>query len=60
MRNIPDGTQVIHHISTQDCVFYKEENGILKVWSNGTWENALVSSVEKMMELDFELEVLKS
>ncbi len=32
MRNIPEGTQVIHHISAQDGAFYKEENGILKVW----------------------------
>lgn len=60
MRNIPEGTQVIHHISAQDCAFYKEENGILKVWKSGTWVNAIVPNLEKMMELDFELEVLKS
>ncbi|WP_180131348.1 hypothetical protein [Acinetobacter sp. YH12072] len=39
---------------------YKEENGILKVWNSGIWVNAIVPNLEKMMELDFELEVLKS
>ena len=47
MRNIPEGTQVIHHISAQDCAFYKEENGILKVWNSGTWVNAIVPNLKR-------------
>ena len=29
MRNIPEGTQVIHHISAQDCVMCAEKQEVL-------------------------------
>ncbi|WP_313582574.1 hypothetical protein [Acinetobacter variabilis] len=60
MTNIPNGTQVIHHISFLNHVYYKEENGVLKVWSKGEWVEALIPSINKMIDDGFELEILQS
>ena len=60
MTNIPNGTQVIHHISFLNLVYYKEENGVLKVWSKGEWVEALIPSINKMIDDGFELEILQS
>jgi len=60
MTRIPNGTQVIHHISLFDHAYYKEENGILKVWSKGEWVEALITSINEMIDNGFELEVLHS
>ena len=60
MTLIPNGTQVIHHISLFDQAYYKEENGVLKVWSKGEWVEALIPSINKMIDNGFELEVLHS
>ncbi|MCO8043253.1 hypothetical protein OC498_11705 [Acinetobacter bohemicus] len=60
MKNIPNGTQVIHHISFFTHAYYKEENGVLKVWSEGEWIDALIPSINKMIDNGFELEVIHS
>ena len=53
MKNIPNGTQVIHHLNYEEQVFYKEENGNLLFWNESKWEKALIESIEMMIIKDF-------